>query len=219
MKITLLCNCGLLIESGEDAVLVDAVNGPAMAFKALPEDEYRKMLTGEKPYEKMPGLYFTHRHLDHMDAKKVSALLTARNLAEDISPAPGVRRTGSITVTSVLFPHTPVKTVVDRPHYVLLVEAEGKLLYITADADVDEEKHKQILNGRTVDAAFWNGQALSYPGMRELMRTACRKNYIYHFPEDPQDGIYRKARRNLERYPEETAGVVLLNRYPTVIEL
>lgn len=219
MKITLLCSCGLLIESGQDAVLVDAVNGPAMTFKALPEDEYQKMLTGEKPYEKLPGLYFTHRHLDHMDVKKVSELLTARSRTEDVSPAPGVRKTGCITVTSVLFPHTPVPTVVDRPHYVLLTEAEGKTVYITADADIDAERHRQILNGKTVDAAFWNGQYLSYPETRALLKDCAKRNYIYHIPEDESDGICRKCVRNLERYPEETAGVVLMNRYPTVIEL
>ena len=219
MKITLICNCGLLFQSGQDAILIDGINRESLDFKVLPDAEYQKMLTGQPPYEVLPELFFSHRHSDHMDRKKVRALLEARGTSQIAAPAEGTRQAGCFTVTSVPFAHTPIPTGGEKAHYVLLVEAEGKLVYVAADADIDAEKHRRILNGRVADAAFWNGQYLSYPETRKLLRESAKKNYIYHNPEGEDSGIVRKCLRNLERYPDETQTCTVLNQYPTVIEV
>ena len=219
MKITLLCNCGLLMESGTDQILIDGINRESMDFYVLPTDEYEKMRTAQPPYEVLPALFFTHRHSDHMDTRRVKALLQERGITETAAPAPGVRQVGCFTVTSVPFPHTPIPVGGEKLHCVLLVEAEGKLVYVAADAAPDVKRHREILAGRVADAAFWNGQYLSYPETRELMQEYSKRNYIYHNPVGEENGIVRKCRLNLARFPEETRNVVILNRYPTVIEL
>ena len=207
------------MESGGDAILIDGINRESMDFYVLPEQEYEKMRAGQPPYTVLPALFFTHRHSDHMDTRRIKALLQERGITAPATPAPGPRQAGCFTVTSVPFPHTPIPVGGEKAHYVLLIEAEGKLVYVAADAAPDVRHHREILAGRVADAAFWNGQYLSYPETRELMQKYSKQNYIYHNPEGEESGIVRKCRLNLARFPDETRGAVILNRYPTVIEL
>lgn len=70
---------------------------------------------------------------------------------------------GPFTVECSRFPHIPVPGMAEAPHAVYWISAAGKSIYVTADAQIDTERHRAILHGRRADAAFWNGQYLSIP--------------------------------------------------------
>ena len=91
---------------------------------------------------------------------------------------------------------------------------------MTADAQIDTERHRASLHGRRADAAFWNGQYLSHPETRELLLEAAVKNYIYHIPVDEKDvcGIRRKCERSMARFGAELPNVSLLEQYPSSLE-
>ena len=127
---------------------------------------------------------------------------------------------GSFTVECSRFPHIPVPGMAEAPHAVYWISAAGKSIYVTADAQIDTERHRAILHGRRADAAFWNGQYLSHPETRELLLEAAVKNYIYHIPVDEKDvcGIRRKCERSMARFGAELPDVSLLEQYPSSLE-
>ena len=92
---------------------------------------------------------------------------------------------------------------------------------MTGDAQIDVELHRSILAGRHVDAAFWNGQYLSYPQTRALLAEVSDRNYVYHIPVDEKDacGVRRKCERNMARFGAELPNVSLLEAYPSQILL
>ena len=104
-------------------------------------------------------------------------------------------------------------------HGVFLIEAAGRCIYVTADAQIDVDRHRSILAGRRVDAAFWNGQYLSYPQTRALLAEVSGRNYVYHIPIDEKDvcGIRRKCERSMARFSAELSTGKLLEAYPSEI--
>ena len=106
-------------------------------------------------------------------------------------------------------------------HGVYFISAAGVSVYVTADARIDAVQHRAILRGRRADAAFWNGQILSYPETRALLTEAAKKNYVYHIPVDEKDacGVRRKCERNMARFGAELPNVSLLEAYPSQILL
>ncbi len=215
MRIRLVCNCGLLIEAEGAALLVDAPNAVFSPFAHFSETELAKLLAAQPPYDRLCGVCFTHTHPDHYDADGVARLRAARPDVPVLLPdgADGVWRAGeAFRVEYAAVPHTPVPADLMTPHQVLLVTCGGRTLYITADAASDAERHREILAGRTADAAFWNGQYLSHPETRALLLECARQNYIYHIPTDEVDasGIRRKCVHNMERYGAALGSTQLL---------
>ena len=119
------------------------------------------------------------------------------------------------------FAHTPVPGWDAITHGVYFISAAGVSVYVTADARIDAVQHRAILRGRRADAAFWNGQILSYPETRALLPEAAKKNYVYHIPVDEKDacGVRRKCERNMARFGAELPKVSLLEAYPSQILL
>ena len=119
------------------------------------------------------------------------------------------------------FAHTPVPGWDAITHGVYFISAAGVSVYVTADARIDAVQHRAILRGRRADAAFWNGQILSYPETRALLPEAAKKNYVYHIPVDEKDacGVRRKCERNMARFGAELPNVSLLEAYPSQILL
>ena len=126
---------------------------------------------------------------------------------------------GPFTVECSRFPHIPVPGMAEALHAVYWISAAGKSIYVTADAQIDTERHRAILHGRRADAAFWNGEMLLYKSEREALCRFAAQNFIYHIPGDPQDGFRRKLERLRGRYPAELETVRLLGDYPSEIIL
>jgi len=220
---TLLSNTGLLLRCGASAVLVDALNQPFRTFKGIPEETAGQMIRGEPPFDRIDGLFYTHLHPDHYDQARNTAFLERHPGVASFLPTPGTPdhgtiKAGAFTLEYHYLEHIPC----DYPwvkHYVFLLSAGGVTLYLSGDASLDPNAHRAILAGRRPDYGFFNALYLSYPETRVLLCEAVGRSWIYHLPEAADDGIRRKAARNLARYPEQLRGVAQLDRYPCALEL
>lgn len=224
MKITLICNCGLVFSSGGELLLIDALTQELAPFYRAPESVRQEIVTGTGAYEKTCGLLFTHLHPDHFDREAAQAFaqyhLRAALYVPNRRELPPERLTvGSFTVELHRVRHTQVagygKSTVD----VMIVSAEGKRVYVSSDAAPEVSLHESVLHGRRMDAAFWNGEMLLYKPEREALCRFAAQNFIYHIPGDPQDGFRRKLDRLRGRYPAELETVRLLGDYPSEIIL
>ena len=56
MKITLICNCGLALESGGQTLLLDALTQELPPFYRTPEKTRREIIAGEGEYASVCGL-------------------------------------------------------------------------------------------------------------------------------------------------------------------
>ena len=224
MKITLICNCGLVFSSGETCLLIDALTQELAPFYRAPESVRQEIVTGTGAYEKTCGLLFTHLHPDHYDKEAAQAFaqyhLRAALYVPNRREIPPERLTvGSFTVELHRVRHTQVagygKSTVDA----MIISAEGKSVYVASDAAPEVSLHESVLHGRRMDAAFWNGEMLLYKPEREALCRFAAQNFIYHIPGDPQDGFRRKLDRLRGRYPAELETVRLLGDYPSEIIL
>ena len=224
MKITLICNCGLVFSSGGEFLLIDALTQELAPFYRAPESVRQEIVTGTGAYEKTCGLLFTHLHPDHYDKEAAQAFaqyhLRAALYVPNRREIPPERLTvGSFTVELHRVRHTQVagygKSTVDA----MIISAEGKSVYVASDSAPEVSLHESVLHGRRMDAAFWNGEMLLYKPEREALCRFAAQNFIYHIPGDPQDGFRRKLDRLRGRYPAELETVRLLGDYPSEIIL
>ena len=224
MKITLICNCGLVFSSGETCLLIDALTQELAPFYRAPESVRQEIVTGTGAYEKTCGLLFTHLHPDHYDKEAAQAFAQYHPDATLYIPnrrerPPERLSIGSFTVELHRVRHTQVagygKSTVDA----MIISAEGKSVYVASDSAPEVSLHESVLHGRRMDAAFWNGEMLLYKPEREALCRFAAQNFIYHIPGDPQDGFRRKLERLRGRYPAELETVRLLGDYPSEIIL
>ena len=225
MKITLVSNCGLVLEQDGSALLLDALNKQYRCYYGLPPERFAAMLAGEPPYDAVCGILFTHAHPDHYSAGRAEQLHAACGapvfLPQPDMPEHLTMQLGPFTVECSKFPHIPVPGMEALPHAVYWISTAGKSVYVTADSQIDTARHRAILHGRQAEAAFWNGQYLSHPETRELVLETAEKNYVYHIPIDEKDacGIRRKCERNMARFGAALPTVSLLEQYPSVLEV
>lgn len=219
MNITLLCNAGLALECHGEILLVDLPNHDLPPYYPLPEEMWDRIMIGERPYDRVCGLFFSHDHPDHMHKEKLAAFQAAHPDIPVFIPTfdkdEGIIEMGPFLIRWKLAPHAPLPWTLP-PHVISWMEADGECLYLPADAALDVRIHDVFLNSRKADCAIWNAMYLSRPDTRELMHRAARRNYIYHMPAnlDDKTGIWRKCRSNLQRYPDELRDIVIMDRYP-----
>ncbi len=220
----LLCNAGLAIENENQILLVDALNANEPPFAEISHTLWDQILNRTPPFDCVCGLYFTHNHPDHCDEKKILEY-TARwpeipVWRPDDAPDCGEVMMGCFTAVYRKISHAPMDAPLPE-HVVSLIRSGEKEIYIAADAALDVEPHRSFLQGRKMDAAFWNSMYLSRKETRELLAQTSARNYIYHMPPlDPDGfGIWKKCKKNLQRYPDELCSVRVIKRYPTMIDI
>ena len=217
MNITLLCNAGLLLEYKNDFLAVDLPNEEFEPFYALSKEHWNAICERK---EHLCGFFFTHDHPDHLDKGRLHGFIDMHPELPVFIPnehgSDGVLEIGPFKVRYFGIDHTPIPMA--PPHVTAIIEAGEKRIYISADAKLDCERHKEILQGQKIDAAFWNSMYLSYADARALMSFASPVNYIYHMPVKTQtDAYWKKAEKNLRRYEEELRSVIIPDAYPTNI--
>lgn len=223
MKITLLCNCGLALESGGRTLLVDALTKPLAPFYHTPPAVRADILNGAGAFKNICGMVFTHLHPDHFDreaAEEFSArhpniplYIPRRAIATETLQA------GDFSITCRRARHTKVEGYGKSTVETLRIEAEGKRIYIASDCAPESSIHEAILEGKVMDAAFWNPEALCLPEMWPLLTRCARQNFIYHIPPDGQNGLCRKLARVMARGEDALSNVQLLSQYPSEIVL
>lgn len=221
MQLTLLCNAGLALVSGGQTLLVDVPAGEAPPFAPLPPEIWQRILERDGDYRRLAGLWFTHTHPDHCDLDALAAFQRRWPEVPCLMPQAGelhgIVELGGFTLEYAEIPHAPIPN--PPVHRVTWIEAEGRSVYVAADAALDVEAHRAFLRGRRAGDAFFNAMYLSRPETRALLREAADRVWIYHMPPDQTDGIWRKCRRNLERFAPELTTVTVLGRYPSAIPL
>ena len=182
MRITLVSSCGLVLEAEGRTLLVDALNKQFRCYYGLPPETFSQMLAGEPPYDALCGILCTHAHPDHYNALRTRQLQAASGapvfVPQPQTPPQLALQFGPFSVEYHQFAHTPVPGWDAITHGVYFISAAGVSVYVTADARIDAVQHRAILRGRRADAAFWNGQILSYPETRALLPEAAKKNYV-----------------------------------------
>lgn len=222
MKTTLLCNAGLALHHNGETLLIDLPNRAENVFYRLPDDFWTNICDCRSPYEKISGICFTHTHGDHFDKERLLDFTTRypdvpcfvpKDLNDD-----GIFKMGIFTIEYHRFPHAPIDNA--PPHVVFVISAGEKQIYIAADAALDCEIHRKIINGRYMDAAFWTPMYLSRQETRTLLKETASKNVIYHMPVKTEEcGIWKKCENNFKRYPDQLDTVLVPDRYPTEIIL
>ena len=219
MHISVLCNAGLAITSLGKTLLLDLPNEEYPPFYRLDDSQWAPILLRQKPYENVCGLYFTHTHPDHFDRGRVEAYCTKWPeipcfLPEE-HPEEGEFTAGPFKVNYRRFPHVPMKEQVPV-HVVSWIETPEARIYVTSDANLEPEKHRNFLNGRYANAAFWNSMYLSKPDTRALLRETAQENFIYHMPKTRPDpnGLWRKCDNNFKRYGNDLGHVTVIDHYP-----
>ncbi len=70
LKITFLVNEGFLIQAGVKSILIDAfVKDEYYGYGALPESAYRRLITGQSPFDNVTLALTSHVHLDHFQTE------------------------------------------------------------------------------------------------------------------------------------------------------
>lgn len=221
LKLTALCNAGVLLEYDGKSLLVDAIAHDFSGFTGLSSEEYYKILQSEPPYSQLCGVFFTHCHPDHFYRPGLEALQKDRLSCVFFVPdaktfSSGCIQAGPFSVYYYETPHMPQNFSSVR-HFVLLISAGKEWVYFAADAVVDADLHRQILGNRALDYIFVNPVYLTNPSMRSFLCSLSPKHiFIYHIPSDPvgTNGIYRKAVRSVERYSVQLPPVTLIHIYP-----
>lgn len=146
MKVTFLGQAGLLLETEGLKIMID----PYLSDSVGQRDpmKHRRVPVNERFYAVEPDvMVFTHNHLDHFDPDTVERIITPDTALTVLAPASvwhTVRRIGGKN-NFVLFDRhtqwtegavrfTAVKAAHSDDHAIgVLIEAEGKTLYITGD--------------------------------------------------------------------------------------
>ena len=223
MKITLLCNAGLALETESSVLLVDAPNRESPPFFQLPDSLWRRILRKEAPYDKVCGFWFTHDHPDHFDRDRMMEYLPRWPKTKVFLPTEGTEgghaRMGPFAIEYRRMDHAPIPNA--PPHVVTWIETGEGSVYLAADAALDADAHRDFLRGRKADAAVWNSMYLSRPETRALLRDAANRNYICHMPgQRPDDaGLWRKLEMNFKRFGPELENVTVWDAYPSEAEI
>lgn len=95
LRVTLVCNAGLLLEYGGVTILLDGIYGPqGHPFSNLSAVTWQQMLRGEGRFSKVDYLLFTHAHPDHFSPSMTMQYLESRPVKGIFKPAadePGSR--------------------------------------------------------------------------------------------------------------------------------
>ena len=146
MKVTFLGQAGLLLEAAGLKIMVDPYLSDSVG--ARDPQKHRRVAVDERFFHAQPDvMIFTHNHLDHFDPDTVERIVTPETAITVLAPASvwnAVRRIGGGNNYVLFDRHTQWTegavrfTAVKAAHsddfaIGVLVEAEGKTLYITGD--------------------------------------------------------------------------------------
>ncbi|MBR2366950.1 MAG: hypothetical protein IKA78_07275 [Oscillospiraceae bacterium] len=217
MECLFLANAGFLLRTDRASLAVDTPNGLRTLFDGLSEDMLRKMSSGEAPFEHLRGFLFTHRHSDHYDKKRLNGVLELRSELTVFSASGAAADSGELWIDPFhirfyTVPHSGAEFA-DVFHRVFLIEAEGKTVYATGDADWAPEWHAELLREVHPDLAVWNPNVFTHPESRPLLKLA-KRSVINHLPLFSEDhlGIGRKCRSVRERIGADWPEVLFADR-------
>lgn len=224
MKLTAVCNAGILLEQDGTAVLIDGIGCDHAGFTGLDAVTYQEILQKQGRFSALSTLLFTHSHPDHCDLVRVQAIRKAHPLwnvwiPDDQTPTTGKIQVGPNTITYVETAHMLHRGEQVR-HFVFLIQTGSCTIYMMADTVPDTEIHRRILGDIRPDYIFVNPLHLAAPDMQVFLQNMAPKRiFAYHIPTDPADqtGLRRKVIRTVARIEPKTVPITLITTYPTYL--
>ena len=221
LRITAVCNAGLVLEFQDHCILIDGTAYDYLGFTGM-EDRLLQELGGNTgSFAPLCGVFATHCHPDHYDAARTAELMAqipGRTcfVPDENTPVYGCIHCGPFSVYYHETEHMP-HTYAQVRHYVLLVVAGNETVYIAADAKLDAQMHRNILRDLHPTYAVVNPVYLTSSEMIPFLRDLSPRNlFIYHVPGDPADrtGMRRKAERSMARCAEILPPMTLADAFP-----
>ncbi|MBQ6798017.1 MAG: hypothetical protein IJP11_02130 [Oscillospiraceae bacterium] len=225
LKITSVCNAGVLIEYGQDSLLVDGIAQSYLGFTGLSDALYGQLQNREGIFSGLRGILFTHCHPDHYDALRFADIRKADPsllsfVPDENTSSAGCIQCGPFSVYYTETPHMP-HTFEQVRHFTLLICAGSQSVYIAADAMLDAELHRTILRGVQPDWIAVNPVYLTMKSTVDwLADSGARDILIYHVPADPNDatGMRKKAERSIARCKDVLPRLHLPAQFPSRYE-
>lgn len=222
VEITVLHNCALIIRSGEDSLMVDALSQGKYPFDGISEKYYKLALEGLAPFNGIKCALYTHVHEDHYDKKMNEIYLNKHDIPMFI-PDKYLGLEGKFSIEPFSVSYRSIKhsgrEYSDVKHYVFYVNVRGYSIYIAGDADFNSDEHADFLAGTRPDVAFFNPFYLSAQ-KNTIINIAPKRAYIYHVPEKfDSEGIRKMAIDSLKHHEELRGFCSIICEHPYTIKL
>ena len=234
-----LANAGIYLTDRKTGILVDGLFERYDGFDTLPVSIETAIMEKQPPFEQLTTLLFTHTHVDHYSAGRVSAYLERYPETECILPAPADSGCHTVSIHSgsehyVYSTHTGFsKAVVEQlhskhlmdkgkivPHTALFLNYAGQCFFFSGDSDpvyLNRYIPQEILSaccGKTT-MAFVNPFFFPLaPGRRFLENLNPKQIFVYHMPLQVPDPLryHEILDRGLAKYSGK-APVRTMNRF------
>lgn len=237
MRILRTVNCGLRIEEGNNAVLIDAIHaGTASCMNEMPEELLEDMQAGTGIFADTKALIFTHMHEDHFDSRIMEKYLSLPHGKRVLIYAPdynkntlpltkldkytGVADIGPFRVWFITTLHEN-KSFQNCTHRSIIVKTESCSIFIAGDAGMQENETQRIINcaGTHFDAVFMNPFQISQENGRRFLECIHAENiFVYHIPDKEIDENYygMMARTAIRHWPSDKLKPVILSKMNNV---
>lgn len=184
VKVTYIANEGVLIQSGEQKVIIDALFDKYYDDYLHPSEELlEKMIAGEAPYDGVDVLLSTHIHRDHFaptvtgrflknhpETMLISSAQLARSVAEDYTDGASVvsqmeglgrdtqihqKEVKDIKIWAFFIYHAGGRRTQSIENMGFLIELDGKRILHLGDSDMDLKRYAELnLKSMDVDIAM-----------------------------------------------------------------
>lgn len=200
-----LANAGIYLTDRKTGILVDGLFDRYDGFDSLPESIETAIMERQPPFEHLTTLLFTHTHVDHYSAHKVSAYLERYPATECIFPVSDNSVTGFHTISihadsaAADVEQIPSKHLLDRgkivPHTALFLKYAGQIFFVSGDSDpvnLNRIMPQEILSAcrGQITMAFVNPFFFSLtPGRKFLDTLSPGQIFVYHMPLQVPDPL------------------------------
>jgi len=206
-RITLIANCGVMIECNGTKIFSDALHRKkTINFSTVDEERQRRMISSPK-FHNADAMIFTHKHADHYSHFLISQAIKLTPGIKLISPVNEFEGQtvlegqhqhidfGKFSADFVKLQHDGPQYA-DVPNYGYLLDIGGFTVFNCGDAMLCEKHLPDFLEGRKVDLALMNFPWLTLRKGREFIEQVIKPKHLmfFHIPFE-QDNIsgYREA--------------------------
>lgn len=221
LRMTAYCNSGVLLEYNGHSILLDGLSADYSGFVGLSSADYVRIVEQTPPFDRLCGLFFSHRHPDHFDPKRVEQLKKQLPDCLFFIPDQNISQNGCIQCGpfSVFYFETPhmLPQEPEGCHVSFLIKAGTDRIYFTGDADSLPVLPQDSQCTCMADYMVANYTWVTAESTRALLsRIPLTKLFLCHLPENTPvaSGIRRKAERCLKRHQNALPPSVLITHYP-----
>lgn len=221
MKIISVCNAGLYLEKNGFGLLVDGVERGAASFLPTPQRTMAEFRNRSSSYHNLQAFAFTHEHPDHYDAEMLASIPFAGSDNCFLPWRAGKEssfQAGPFAIRATAIPHMPFPGTIIHNYAFLINAGESGNILITGDSACDPQALSSFIGSFHITHCFLNHTYLSNENGRSWLSEMNPDHlYLYHVPEDPLDGIHKKALSVLRKESINFQNLILIDSYPTVL--